>query len=561
MYYSDRYDSIPVGIIDKGLTGVGLTSYALENKIPTVVISPTVAMIENKVAQYPNERRAEPIQGFHSGVELSEVTKHLKSVSIPKILVTYDSFYKIKFMIDKSYQIVVDEFSDLLDAYDYRNIAISRLLKDLREFPNVSYISATPIKEEYLPEQLQGLTYTKLEWEDTTKVKVDLLHRARPLQTVKSIINKYKAGLVEINGIKSHAGYFFVNSVKMIREICDASELLNSEVRIICADTASNRKRLGDYDISSSLDEEQMFNFITSCSFKGLDFYSESGIIFVVSNNRNYNSLVTIDTDIIQISGRIRNADNPFRNYLCHIFNCNPLELNREQFDLLVKEKEDNSRTMLSGYSKLSGDEKRVIISALSLDSFYISLDEDGIPFYDELLVLLDKRRYEDIEQVYKEGISIHNCYKKVDKFNVTDTNSLEAAYLADNSFYTLCKDAVGGKGDIDKIYAAFPLIKDAIEILGKDKIRKLHYNITNITKALDDYSKIDRIKDEANRVLDTDRFYTTKDMKILLSRIYRNLGVNKTAKATDIEEILGIKKVNKWIDGKTQKGYILTSN
>ena len=76
-----------------------------------------------------------------------------------------------------------------------------------------------------------------------------------------------------------------------------------------------------EYTISSSADAPKKFNFITSKSFEGVDFHSETGLCFVVSNVQNRHTLVSIDMDIPQIVGRIRTKSNPFRNKVVHIFN------------------------------------------------------------------------------------------------------------------------------------------------------------------------------------------------------------------------------------------------
>ena len=84
MYYMDKFSEIPNGIIAKGTTGIGLTSFALENSTPTIVVSPTVAMIQNKIAQYPNCRRSEKVLGVYSGISSITIEEYLKEVSNPK---------------------------------------------------------------------------------------------------------------------------------------------------------------------------------------------------------------------------------------------------------------------------------------------------------------------------------------------------------------------------------------------------------------------------------------------------------------------------------------------
>ena len=121
LYVSDFLNEIPKGIIDKAATGVGMSSIALEDKHPTIIAVPTIEVIKNKTAQYPNSRRSESVFGYYADVKEKSLVEYIKSTTVPKILVTYDSFHKVAKLVDKSlYRVVVDEFSDLLDAYSYR---------------------------------------------------------------------------------------------------------------------------------------------------------------------------------------------------------------------------------------------------------------------------------------------------------------------------------------------------------------------------------------------------------------------------------------------------------
>ena len=128
-------------------------------------------------------------------------------------------------------------------------------------------------------------------------------------------------GYLNVNGIESREAYFFINSVTEIKAILKQTQLTGDDYRIICADNPKNRSTLGSYTISSSIDAPKRFNFITSKSFEGVDFHSETGLCFVVSNVQNRHTLVSIDMDIPQIVGRIRTKSNPFRNKVVHIFN------------------------------------------------------------------------------------------------------------------------------------------------------------------------------------------------------------------------------------------------
>ena len=182
-------------------------------------------------------------------------------------------------------------------------------------------MSATPININFNPSCLDGVPVITAEWENTDKVIVSLQKTNKPYLKAANYINAYKRdGYIEVNGEKSYEAFFFINSVTDIIKIIEKCELTNDEVRIICADKEKNRQKLEGYDISTSLDANKPFTFITSKGFEGVDYFSETGLCFVVSSTSNTNTLAAIDTDIPQIAGRIRTKTNPFRNLIVHIF-------------------------------------------------------------------------------------------------------------------------------------------------------------------------------------------------------------------------------------------------
>jgi hypothetical protein len=330
-YCSEFMNELPIGIINKKNCGCGLTSLAIEDKYPTVIVVPTVEIIKNKEAQYPNERYDHRLFGVYKGVDADLVEYYLEDLDPsvpPKILVTYDSFHKVAEVIagnESQYRIVVDEFSELLDAYDYRDKAIDSLLSKLEGFSYVSYISATPMDRKYYPPQLQGIEETEIVWNQPTEITALRYRSPQPRAKVLGIIKAYlmagEQGLLMPNGNHSHTAYFFINSVSLIKKILDNAKLPEEQVRVICSKKDTNRKALSGYPIGSALDPEKKFNFITSTAFKGSDFYSDSGLVFIVSDVHKKSTMLSIDVDVKQINGRIRTVSNPFRNFIVHIYN------------------------------------------------------------------------------------------------------------------------------------------------------------------------------------------------------------------------------------------------
>ena len=558
MYYSDKYNFIPLGIVNKKLCGCGLSSYALENSDPVVLVVPTVSMIKNKVAQYPNSRRDETILGVYAGITAKDISEYLSETIVPKIMVTYDSFSRVSNLIDNNYHIVIDEFSDLLDAYSYRNKAINSLLTTVTTFPKVSYISATPIDNEFLPTILKQLPYTELQWDNVTPVLVEPHQTSRPLYSALCIIDKFRTGTMEIiNNHKPEAAYFYVNSVTMIKEILDKSEMLSSECRIICSNSPENKKKLGDYSISTSLDTEKMFNFITSCSFKGIDIYSDYGIAFVISNNRNKHTLISIDTDIYQVAGRIRTESNPFRNIIFHIFNENPLLITREEFDELVEAKTKTTNDWLSLYTTGTEDQKKAVSKSLPEDS-YLAKDEEGTVYFDELLVLLEKRIFKDVIEIYKSGLSVNNFYENSNRFELVTNKSLKFNFMVTKDVKKIIKAYCNNEIELEAACKLCSLIEESKDVLTKKDYKRLCYQPSKIRNELNNLKSEVVISSEIKKQFTTG-FYSSKDIKVILSRLYTDLGINKKAKSTDIETVFNIKPIRKNVANKTVVGYQIT--
>ena len=164
-------------------------------------------------------------------------------------------------------------------------------------------MSATPILPSFKPNCLADVKEVQAEWDEKMldeKLRVELQQTNKPYSLAANIINAYKRDgfITSKEGIRSYEAFFFINSVTDIVAILKHCHLTNDEVRIICADTPENREKLIGYDISNSRSPNKMFNFITSKSFEGADYFSETGLCFVVSTQSNPHTLASIDTDI-----------------------------------------------------------------------------------------------------------------------------------------------------------------------------------------------------------------------------------------------------------------------
>jgi hypothetical protein len=561
VYCSEFMTELPKGIINKKDCGCGITSLAIEDKYPTIIAVPTVEIIDNKLAQYPNERSDHELYGVYAGIRHTDVEDYLNELHPslpPKILTTYDSFYKVAQVIVKNeskYRIVVDEFSELLDAYDYRESAIDDLLKCLERFSYVSYVSATPIQREKYPTQLRDLEETEIVWYQSPKIHVSRHCTSKPIDKVKFIIENYRVagdkGYEMPNGHRSHAAYFFLNSVKQIKQILDKTKLRESQVRVICARTDANKNVLGTYAIGSALAPEKQFNFITSKAFKGADFYSESGLIFIVSNSHNKNTMLSIDTDVKQIIGRLRDISNPFRNTANHIYNVDSSLLSREEFAELVDEKTKRTNDLIKAFSNCPNEYQSLRESIKeNSDDNYLHFDTNGLPEFNEYRRINDWRKWETSHAIYYDGLTVRQTYKD----NDISTDSKIPDDLLTTTFRSLCLKYIQGDVDRDYIAAKETLVKEAYDCLGQDRMKALCFKKEQIRKAVSDVKPeiSDAVENEIRSKFKVGSSYPLSEAKKIIATIYTELGVQKKAKATDLDGYFNPKYYKKRVNGKS---------
>lgn len=435
-------------------------------------------------------------------------------------------------------------------------------------------MSATPITPEFKPAVLDGVPDIKAEWSDTDTLMVKLDRTNKPYLKAAHYIDAYKTdGFIEINGYKSYEAFFFINSVTDIAAILEHCNLKDDEVKIVCADNDANRKKLAGYTISNSRSANKPFTFITSKSFEGADYYSESGVCFVVSNSSNTNTLLDISTDIYQIAGRIRTATNPFRNILIHIFNTTgkrDLDLSISYEDMIVKTYEDlEAAKELVEMVNTNDKTKRAAEKLLNRD--YVMMDEDGKYFVNDMLIKLDLYTYKLEQSIYKNGISIMKNYNQngivttapeYDRLDGTISTKAKKITFKDafikyvelnTNRFTLSND------EADYLVMLQPLIVDAYYKLGADRVRNLRYSKRAVEDAL---INLDAEKSTENKIAKLLQprveigFNTTADLQAALAAAYNAVGVERKVKASDITKYYDAASVTKRIDGKVKRGY-----
>lgn len=394
-----------------------------------------------------------------------------------------------------------------------------------------------------------------------------------PYVKAANIINEYKTnGYLEINGKRSYEAFFFINSVTDIAAILKHCNLSNDEVKIVCANEDKNQAKLSGYTISNSRDANKKFTFITSKSFEGADYFSETGLCFVVSNSRNKNTLLDISTDIYQIAGRIRTETNPFRNTLVHIFNTAGkrklnLDITYDEYKQVIQNEIKGANIIINA-ANADEDAKNMVESIIKNE--YILKDETGNYTLNDTLIKLKLFNYRIEQQIYKTGVQLRKNYNtngilttEIDYEKLENTIGkaskkmpFKDAYLK----YSELRKSLDFGNSAAEIAAIQPLVVDAYNKLGDDKVRKLRYVKKDIEKALinsdDSKSQLEKVGAILVKSITCPTVEKCSRLKHLIGEAYRAVGIKEEAKASDIENWFKCKKTSARIEGITTAVY-----
>lgn len=104
--------------------------------------------------------------GVYGGVTNQEITDYLKTHDCWKIMATYDAIPRVADVagaeIYSKAFLLVDEYHRLLFDYSFRNHAITGLLEQAPRFASKTYLSATPIGQEFLLDELLSIPQVKI---------------------------------------------------------------------------------------------------------------------------------------------------------------------------------------------------------------------------------------------------------------------------------------------------------------------------------------------------------------------------------------------------------------
>ena len=622
-YISDWQDYyLPTGhcIVDKGVTGCGYTEYTLTNNLPTVLCSPRKLLLENKSEQHQNDinilylkNEITDIKSIH---ELkNKIRNHIflcDEENLPiKFLVTYDSSHYIidilkELNLLQEFYFIIDEFQSIfLDAFFKSEVEFD-FVEYLQDCQNVLYLSATPMLDKYLEkvEVFKNLPFYEIDWSETGVVENIIIKRkfsgSLGSDCIK-IINKYLEGKFpstftpDNKIIFSKEAVFYFNSISDIIRVINKTNLLPSQVNIICADDGVNEgklKKIGHSIGKIPLKEEtnKMFTFCTKTAYIGSDFYSDCASSYVFADPNIKSLALDISLDLPQIVGRQRNRENPFKNNIIIFYKTkrkDDKDLTEEEFKRTQEERKDSTETILTGFNKLSTKEQKEYVRKLKNDiktskyeDDYVSISKKtGEPVYNSFIEIAQERGWEVSQKDYQDKISVTKSLESLTS-NISEYQSdleKEVQDFLDTKFYKTgifkykmrmyCEfmDKCQGNREVsDIIYFKIkdPKYRKYYNFYGTKGCSSKDYEEKKLELGMIDVSKESELSSVVYKKFQIGSRYTLKEIKSTLQDIYRDLGITSKPKATDLDKYFNLTRT-KFSDPKTKKrieGYLLNN-
>ena len=560
---------LPNGILNKGIPNCGATTLALEDRHKTIICSPRNNLLINKHEQYPDTLLV--IDRFREDA----IREYIATTDCPKILVSYDSLPKVKKCIAEpsEWRVVADEFQYLLSDGTFKSEVEMRLLAQLQSFDYVTYLSATPIIDTYLEQidEFKDIPYYEMLWQDVEKVKVIRLRSKRPIDSAIEVINSYKRGAfpqIKDNGevLSSKECVIFLNSVDNIIKLIAHTKLKPEEVNIIVGNSSDNDAKIAKLDggfargrIPLKGESHKMFTFCTSTAFAGCDFYSTNATTVVISDNKRVNTTIDIATDLVQIAGRQRLAENPFRKYLLFIYNVGACEKSKDEFERELAEKKQLTEAEIESNNACSGTLRQKRIKDTTRLQKMLKFDE-SFTMYDELIdrfifnqiAYLGERYAFDLQKYnYENGIVIRNQLQD-SNFDIS-TNQRYLEYeeqlthvMQDEPFADRMERYCNYRSNRAKfdltaqtLAHKYPELPLYFEELGEQRIKALGYKEKDIRDEIKFRHNQERLKAEMQaRFPVGDRLYSSTEIRTTMNEVFERFGHSKKGKITDLEEL-----------------------
>lgn len=566
------------GILSKGVTGCGVTTYALlQDPMSVILLVPRISLLLNKTAQTPD---AQPVYGE---IETKEITDYIDrhQTSRKAFICTWDSAPRLRRLLNDSwdgYRLVIDEFHVLLSDAAFKAYVDQAFIEVVLDAKYQTWVSATPCLDEFVERMphLKDLPYYQLEWEDREKVEIQKVYCKKPINALGQIIKMYQQGeyptLMDDEGNvieQSKTMNAFFSSVNGILTLVQEYNLTPQDCDIICSDKEDNQEALRKKGfevgkIPLKGEPRKMFTLATSTAYQGMDFYGEDTSTFVIADSRRPNTSIDISTELIQICGRERMETNPFRKTVVFIHNTHEGKVDIDKKLKVIRKKHEISRKEMEYFNKGQIDEELKchlieiiqVIKKVCGDKYdYTYWDEVSGKFsMNDLSQLSDEYRMRVQYAIYHDGAFVLKNIEEQSQLTVKDRGCWVVAEQVKN---VVIKTTFAEKMEQYCIYRQQTMMENFMasyfvaqlerqnetlrvyyDKLGPERIKALGYKEKNLQEALNTKKKDCHVRivlDKAIKKVGCE--HTAQEWKAILNKVYEHCGINKKAVCTNLEQ------------------------
>ena len=557
------------GILDKNSLGSGGTYSVLNSDDNWVVAVPARAAVLE-------DRSFKHVFSVVGETKTEDIKAAVLDDNITKFIVTYDSEARLRSILAEEaseWFILIDEVHMVVDAIDFRDTAINRVVDSVYHYKNFVYLTGTIGKaREFL-----GLDVTTINWGNPERWRKKI--KAKKVRSSSKVSRPLEASaLLEAEAaMEDHEKvYIYYNNVSGILRI--AKQLIKlgvdpEDILINCSAEKEDMIKLKHPNIVNvNNDVDNKIILTTQVGFESVS-YDIGKVIIVVDRQYDFTTLFILTT-LIQIMGRNRGngADlegillyNAFDNYVPNLFDKqaaikeieaedkliksfkamvyaadgdgNMLKLIRDDFEgLRFYEGVRHNGDILKTYTKKNG-----LLKGLGL---YTTMLEESKTFYSNLQ-LGDKHILSDILTIERvpndlelSRIDFDKAVKGVDKY-------LELRQALDDT-----------DTELINYYEKYePWLFKTIVFGGIDMPRTLGYSVKAYRKFVQEATKepyTNRVNGLlSERGLSEGMIIPVNEIKDTMQDMYDYIGWDKKAKATDINTYFSTKRSGRRIEGK----------
>lgn len=357
-----------------------------------------------------------------------------------------------------------------------------------------------------------------------------------------------------------HNLHIFVNSVKFIAKVIDLAKLAPEQVKVVCSTSGDNgednKRKLGkEYPIGQPSDSVKKINFYTSTSFEGCDIYDENGVTFIVSDGRKACTLLDISTLFTQICGRLR--DSKYKGEIIHVYSTTKYsrEVTLEEFVAATQKVLAEAVNFANGLNSLNDTVREKILSKIPyINEQYVRIEDNRL-VVDKNFANMDIVNFKICRHIYRTYVTLADELKR-NGYTITQHSFSEIIEKIENktdarvSFKELFDEYHRLKTTSPffslenheelcaRIATKYPLVKQAYDELGTDKVQALKYHVSNIKRELMKHLPVPtdyKIVKMINAIFQKQTPIAKNKVKDMLQGIYDDLGIQRTAKASDL--------------------------